>query len=363
MEVLPLRRIARTPDSTVIREFRQPMAGPFMCCYCGQTFETGGAMGEQSEQSIGADLGPDDPVSNATHSVASTAYERQTDPGYFGLAGEKSAAPDRFETEKIRGSAARLPTIPEAWQPDTSRPVDAAWASFGPPPHVAEAIVGPDDRDRVPDPSLHPWRMSASLQILAPDNQIFVGTGWFISPRTLVTAGHCVFIHEQNGRYNDWAKAIRVMPGRNGTSLPYGAVVSTTFHTSVGWARDKDPRYDYAAIVLPTDLGNSVGWFGVGVMEDAELVGSTANISGYPGDKTGAEDGTQWYDARKIRSVDSHQIHYEVDTWGGQSGSAVWIGDGNDRYAVGIHAYGSSYFGNSATRITPSVRDNLIAWR
>ncbi len=52
------------------------------------------------------------------------------------------------------------------------------------------------------------------------------------------------------------------------------------------------------------------------------------NISGYPADKVGTEDGTQWYDAREIVGADSHQIHYEIDpTFGGQSGSAVWIGE------------------------------------
>ncbi len=54
----------------------------------------------------------------------------------------------------------------------------------------------------------------------------------------------------------------------------------------------------------------------------------------------------------------------DIDTAGGQSGSAVYrIKDGK-RFAVGIHAYGvgSGQF-NSATRINRPVFDNLQTWR
>jgi glutamyl endopeptidase len=300
-------------------------------------------------------------LAETTHSEGS--IERLTEPGEPGLAGGDQPAVGPDGTEVVEGFVPRLQVTPEAWNPDTSRPTDVAWATFGPPPPMPEVIVGADDRIRVPDPSVLPWRINASIQILAPDNQMFVGTAWFISPRTLVTAGHCVFIHDQQGRYQDWARAIRVMPGRNGTAVPYGAVVSTEFHSVTAWTRDRDARYDYGAITLPTDIGTQVGYVGLGVFEDDFLVGKAANISGYPGDKTGPEDGTQWYDARQIQSVDEFKLHYQIDTYGGQSGSAVHIIDGEQRFAVGIHTYGDSYLGNSATRITPAVRQNLMAWK
>lgn len=310
-----------------------------------------------------ADLPLEAPVSNqALGDAAEASFRRMVEPGNVGSAGGSAGPVADQGTESIPGYAPRTTLRPDEWRPDTSRPVDVAWASFGPPPQMPEALVGDDDRVRVPDPSQYPWRTNCSLQILAPDGEVMLGTAWFIGPHTLVTAGHCVFIHEAQGRYHDWARAIRVMPGRNGTSLPFGAMVSVTFHSVAGWARDKDPRYDYGVIILPSDLGATVGWVGIGALDDTELVTKLANISGYPGDKRNAEDGTQWYDTRKIVSVDSHQIHYEIDTWGGQSGSAVYLIEGEERLAVGIHAYGQSYFGNAATRITSSVHANLTAW-
>jgi glutamyl endopeptidase len=334
------------------------------------TYATFGALSEERctamlpHVTFAAELPADAPVSNEVADAGrETSFEPTIELGNVGSAGDATAERSDDASEQTPRFSLGEPLEPSGWRPDTSRPVDVAWATFGPAPPAPEAIVGPDDRTRVADPSKHPFRNNASLQITAPDGQLFVGTAWFIGPRTLVTAGHCVFLHEQHGRYQGWARAIRVMPGRNGASLPFPPVVSTMFHTVAGWARDKDARYDYAAIVLPTDLGEVVGWHGLGVLDDATLVGKVANISGYPGDKQGAEDGTQWQDAREILSVDSHRIHYKVDTWGGQSGSAVIVMERDRPVAVGVHAYGDSYFGNSATRITPSVHANLTAWR
>ena len=95
------------------------------------------------------------------------------------------------------------------------------------------------------------------------------------------------------------SSSIQVMPGRNGASLPYGSVTSTNFRSVTGWTnRGGDENYDYGAIIMPTQLGNTTGWFGFGVYSDADLLGTVGNISGYPGDKPA---GTQWYDAPSHR--------------------------------------------------------------
>ena len=68
--------------------------------------------------------------------------------------------------------------------------------------------------------------------------------------------------------------------------------------------------------------------------------------------------------ARRINSVSSRQVFYDIDTYGGQSGSGVYRISGGGRYAFGIHAYGvGSRPLNSATRITGSVFENLSSWK
>jgi V8-like Glu-specific endopeptidase len=156
-----------------------------------------------------------------------------------------------------------------------------------------------------------------------------------------------------------WVKKIQVMPGRNGNALPYGSVTSSSFRSVLGWTNNGDENYDYGAIIIPTELGNTVGWFGFGVWSDADLKASVANISGYPGDKPA---GTQWYDHRQIASVNSRKVFYDIDTAGGQSGSAVYRIINGGRYGVAVHAYGGATT-NSGTRIATPVFNNMVAWK
>jgi V8-like Glu-specific endopeptidase len=196
---------------------------------------------------------------------------------------------------------------------------------------MQESIQGDrDDRIQLADTAAYPWRAHASLLITAANNSQWIGTGWFIGPRTLITAGHCVYINE-TGPAHGWVRSIQVMPGRNGSSLPYGSITSTEFRSVDGWTVEKDQNYDYGAIIVPSDLGNIVGWLGFGVWPDDELLASTANIAGYPGDKP---RGTQWFHARQVVSVSPLKVFYDIDTAGGQSGTAVFRLVDGDRYAI-----------------------------
>jgi glutamyl endopeptidase len=265
-------------------------------------------------------------------------------------------------TEQVEGFGARvlMEAVVELTAPDTSKLRDIAEASFGTPPPVAETVHGPDNRVQIKNTSVYPWRAHASLLITAADNSQWIGTGWFIGPHTLMTAGHVVYIKNSGVPGRDgWVKRIQVMPGRNGSTLPYGSVTSASFRSVKGWADSGDENYDYGAIIAPRDLGNTVGWFGFGVYSDADLKAAIANISGYPGDKP---SGTQWYDAHKVDSVGPRKVYYDIDTFGGQSGSAVYRIVNGGRYGVAIHAYGGATT-NSGTRITTPVFNNMVAWK
>ncbi|MEU1010246.1 endopeptidase [Streptomyces sp. NPDC005890] len=258
----------------------------------------------------------------------------------------------------VRPEYDRIPA--ELWTPPTAELPDIGVASFGLPRPAAETVHLPDDRVQITNTADYPWRANASLLITAANGDRYIGTGWFIGPHTLATAGHVVFIHNPGQPDHGWVQSIQVMPGRNGPTLPFGSVTSTDFRSSKGWTESGgDENYDYGAIIIPTELGSTTGWFGFGAWPDAELLKTTANISGYPGDKP---PGTQWFDARGISSVNPLKVYYDIDTAGGQSGSAVFsIVDGN-RYGIAVHAYGGATV-NSGTRITQTVYDNLVAWK
>ena len=104
--------------------------------------------------------------------------------------------------------------------------------------------------------------------------------------------------------------------------------------------------------------GESIRATANGVFSDADLRAATANISGYPGDKP---SGTQWYDNHRVAAVDSRKVFYDIDTMGGQSGSAVYRIQNGKRIAVAVHAYGGATT-NSGTRISTPVYNNLVLW-
>lgn len=299
------------------------------------------------------------PVSNIPDEMQEVKIDREVYEAPS--AGEGDSEPATGDTESVDGHRRSRTEMALAFTaPSTSALRDVAEASYGPGPDVQETVHGPDDRIQITNTAAYPWRVHASLLITAADNSMWIGTGWFIGPHTLVTAGHVVYIKNSGVPGRDgWVQSIQVMPGRNGSNLPYGSVTSTSFRSVTGWASSGDPNYDYGAIIMPTDLGNSTGWFGFGVYPDDVLTASSANISGYPGDKPA---GTQWYDYHRIASVDARKVYYDIDTFGGQSGSAAYRIVNGGRYGVAIHAYGGAVT-NSGTRIVQPVFDNLVAWK
>ncbi len=243
--------------------------------------------------------------------------------------------------------------------PDLSSLTDVGEATFG-PPAMLEAVIGTDERVQVTNTRQFPWRASASLLITAADNSQWIGTGWFISPRTLITAGHCVFINHSGVPGRDgWVKKIQVMPGRNGQDLPFGGMSATEFWSVEGWAGNGVENYDYGAIILPSAFPQDLGYFGFGVFEDNTLLAAMINVAGYPGDK---QRGTLWYDWRKVGSVNPDKVFYAADTYGGQSGACVYLFLEGQRTAVAIHTYGG-ITANSGTRISSQVFANMEAWK
>jgi glutamyl endopeptidase len=241
-------------------------------------------------------------------------------------------------------------------------PLDALYASYADLIPEAmrqrtEVIIGADNRVRISPTTTYPWRAICALKITAKNGSRWIGTGWLISPRTVITAGHCVYMHDQGG----WAKSIEVIPAMNDASRPYASASSSTLRSVTGWTQSKNRENDYGAIILPSNYrpGATTGYFGFGVKDDAYLKASVLNVSGYPGDKGGNQ---QWFMALKPKSVSSRIITYDIDTMGGQSGAPVWLKVGEARTAVGVHTNGHSS-GNSATRIITAVFNNLQAWK
>ena len=219
-----------------------------------------------------------------------------------------------------------------------------------------EVIIGTDDRIRITATRKIPWRRICALRITFPSGRRFRGTGFFIGPRAVATAGHCVYMHSQGG----WAKKIEVIPGANGSHRPFGTVTSRQFRSVRGWVTNRKPEYDYGCIIVPSGSfgGRNLGRFGFASLPASKLLARSTVLAGYPGDKRFAE---MWGMARRIKTVTPERLLYDIDSMGGQSGAPLYIKHNGSRVVVGIHNYGHSS-GNSATRVTLQVYRRLNRW-
>lgn len=247
---------------------------------------------------------------------------------------------------------------------DTGPLRDVAAASFGSAPGnadtpILEAVIGDDDRKRVTAGFMarNPWRQICALRIVSQSNRNYVGTGWFIAANVIATAGHCVFLQDDGG----WAKSIGVIPAKDGPVEPLGSQVAKRFASVDGWVERRSRDMDYGVIFLDdrgpgTELGN----FAVQALDIATLKRTDAQISGYPADLDRAE--FQYFHLRPMIDVTDSQLVYDIDTFGGQSGSPIWQQTAElGLIAVGIHTTGG-VSSNSGTRINNDVLDNLVKW-
>ena len=185
--------------------------------------------------------GLDAPISSQTESAGEAAArvaQQDASPGKGKVAAGLASGIEKVQGFSLPKSSARAVT--EELSADLDLP-DIAEASFGTaardvPRSVLETVHGPDDRVQITTTNVYPWRAHASLLITARDGSLWIGTGWFIGPHTLMTAGHVVYIKNSgvDGR-DGFVRSIKVMPGRNGTTLPYGSVTSSNLRTVQGW--------------------------------------------------------------------------------------------------------------------------------
>lgn len=224
------------------------------------------------------------------------------------------------------------------------------------------------DRARVTNVTQPPWRKVSDLLITAGDGTLHSGTAWFISPRTLVTAGHCISVFRPGSPAHGMVRSILVMPARNGetsaANSPFGwaAVPRQNLQVHSQWANNGDLNFDYGAIILPSTvpaLGEQTGFFGYGHFLDPDLDESAPTLSGYPDN---VPEGTQWFEVNLIKEVTPTRVHYDIFTFTGQSGSPVFFRNNNRQIACAVHTFGDVSL-NSGVRINPQVIAQLNAWK
>ncbi len=219
-------------------------------------------------------------------------------------------------------------------------------------------VIGSDDRKRVRDATLLPFRWVC--QVLGEDidtRRLSVGSGFLIGRRVIITAAH-----------NLWAKANRVdqflvLCGLEGDhqSPRLGSYKTRKAIPHPKYVANRNSAYDIAVIVLEEPLSASIGVVPWESVDPNLLVGLKGAISGYPRYGPGEKDkenspinAHQWYDIASL-TQSGGQLFYTADTSAGQSGCPVLVARPSpstgvlESTAVGVHIRGvESSLGNQA---------------
>jgi glutamyl endopeptidase len=243
---------------------------------------------------------------------------------------------------------------------------DVYFAKFdNPSTDKIKRVIGPDEREIVTDTSQYPYSCICKLYITPKvGNNRYIGTGVYIGSNCVLTAAHCVYLHNKGG----WASQIEVVPGLNiEPNRPFGSTKSNDFYCpNLYLEKQTDEErqpYDFAAIITPQALGDQTGYIGFSSLTDQELENLLITICGYSGDIPKTTPGqAQSKDTKEISRTTDTLLIYKNDTEGGGSGSSVIMKRDNKIYACGIHNIGGNSF-NSGTRITDSIHAKIKEWK
>ncbi len=150
---------------------------------------------------------------------------------------------------------------------------------------------------------------------------------------TVLTAGHVVY----NSNWKEYNQNVKVVPAAkwDGTTFtePYGSATAIETKALSGYLSG-DTSQDVGVIKLNNSIGDKTGYLQLKI--EQFIVGDKLKSIGYPGDRNGM------YSAEgKVLIVNgSSFIKYDLDTYGGQSGSPVL---NSSNQVVAVHYAGMKY--------------------
>ena len=169
---------------------------------------------------------------------------------------------------------------------DNALPADQA-------PARIKDIISDDDEDgrrKVGDATVAPYSsicLIHGFRNAGDASAVSGGTGWLVSPDTVLTAAHVVYDRKYfSGATRPRAGGVQMWFGfNNDAEPPFGDVISTKIFVPPAYREYYDPDWDLALIKLDTRIGDRVGWFDAQSPSPAALKNAPVTVAGYPGEE------------------------------------------------------------------------------
>ncbi|VOB23968.1 V8-like Glu-specific endopeptidase [Streptococcus pneumoniae] len=233
--------------------------------------------------------------------------------------GEEYEVSETFQ-ESPEPSSYSLPDIsPTYGQFFTSRP---------------EAIIGSNDLVSIKNTLQYPYSTSVYVEsvfhgVKDGKNETYRGSANFIKDNILITAAHNIYKHE----FGKDAEELYVTPAATPNNAPFGTVKVKKYYYLKNYVSDNPGTHsknDLALLVLEEPIGTKTGTLGLSSLS-TNLSGLNVTVTGY----SALSEAVQMYtDTRNVIRDTGDFLYYNVDTYGGASGAAVY--DASHR-VVGVH--------------------------
>lgn len=211
-----------------------------------------------------------------------------------------------------------------------------------------DMIIGDESWSDVQNTSQFPYAAIAYLQIYFSDlNSPNNATGFMISNKCMLTAGHIFYHYDKDGKLHTAEKIVAYfgvpLNAKNPTDS-YTYMITTTPDTATYYYQVMennvyDSTIDNAAIIFNSEIGKSTGHFGVRIYNSDEKFKALNVIvtaySRFDTNNNGKLDSIKMKtDTGKITSLNNPSFKHSADTQAGMSGGPVYE---SDNYAVGIN--------------------------
>jgi len=236
-----------------------------------------------------------------------------------------------------------------------------------------ERIFGLYRRFRVHSTTSQPYLWICHIRVHYR-GKTYYGTGFLINipgsnTGCVLTAGHNLWMETRS-----YVDSVEIkFPGRDLIVISKSSNITNRqrYFVSRQYEQNFHSNYDYGAIILPGYQQHGIGYTVLATNEELGNTAEPAELAGFPGDKPGM---TIWATRGPLDSIDSgdpgsseepgsksKRLFYTLDTFGGQSGSPVYLRYKGDWTVVAIHTHGFEE-SNSAIRLRVEMLREVMGW-